>query len=298
MHRPPMTSRAPAPFLSLRWWARIFFGSTLVVALVAAGCGSGDDDDASSTGTTEPGTASADAEADGASADIGAYCEATLALETAGEPDIDFATASDAEIADAMRTFSEQTLRPLADEVVATAPAALAAEITVMSDALDQMIETGDFAAFETPEVTAASTAQHTFDVESCGWTSAAVEAADYSFSGLPDEIEAGVTSFELTNGGSELHEMVLFRRNDGVTQSFEELLALPEDQAMENVTMVGIAGPVPPGQQPGHAVADLEPGDYIALCFIPVGSVDPAGPPAEGPPHFLHGMQQQFTVA
>lgn len=283
------TSHAPEDPRGSRWWLRLVLGGVVVSALLAAGCG---DDDATSD-TTAPGGAAAD----GASADVADYCDATLALETAGEPDIDFATATDAEIAEATRTFSQETLRPLADDVVATAPEAVVADIAVMSDALDEMIETGDFAAFDTPEVTAASNAQHAFDVESCGWATTAVTAADYSFSGLPHEIDAGVTSFELTNGGNETHEMVVFRKNDGVTESFEELLAMPEDQATENVTMVGIAGPVPPGQ-PGYAVADLEPGEYIALCFIPVGTVNLDGPPPEGPPHFTQGMQHEFTVS
>jgi hypothetical protein len=50
--------------------------------------------------------------------------------------------------------------------------------------------------------------------------------------------------------------------------------------------------------------------GDYIALCFIPQGttalpdfnapppSVDPAATQApQGPPHFVLGMRQEFTV-
>ena len=202
------------------------------------------------TPTSSDTTASDDAAAAGASTGTDAYCDAALAIETAGEPDIDFETATEEEIAEATKTFAAETMRPLADDVLAAAPAELEADLQVQSDALDQVAETGDFSAFETPEVLAASEATHAYDLDDVRLDQPfAVDAADYSFAGLPDEMDAGVVSFELTNGGTEVHEMVLLRKNDGVTESFDELLALPEEEAMEKVTMVGLAGPVPPGE-------------------------------------------------
>ena len=47
--------------------------------------------------------------------------------------------------------------------------------------------------------------------------------------------------------------------------------------------------------------VADLAPGEYIALCFIPVGtsmSHDGEFVEGTGAPHFTEGMQHEFTVA
>ena len=55
----------------------------------------------------------------------------------------------------------------------------------------------------------------------------------DYGFTGLPTSLPAGVISFELTNAGSEPQVMVLVRKNDNVTETFDELLALPEDETM-----------------------------------------------------------------
>lgn len=54
----------------------------------------------------------------------------------------------------------------------------------------------------------------------------------------------------------------------------------------------------MPPGED-GYAVVELEPGDYIAACFIPTGTTSEDGPPAgePGPPHALHGMVAEFTV-
>ena len=266
------------------------FVALAVAGLLAAGCG--DDDDTESSDTTTSG----DAAADDSSTGTDAYCEAALAIETAAEPDIDFESATEEEIATTTKAWAEDTLRPLADDVVAAAPEAVQADVQVQSDALDQMVETGDFSVFETPEVAAASDTVHAYDLDTCGWTSVAVDAADYSFSGLPDEMDAGVVSFDLTNGGAEVHEMILLRKNDGVTETFDELLALPEEEAMEKVTMIGIAGPVPSGESE-YAVVDLAAGDYVATCFIPVGTVSFDGPPPEGPPHMMQGMVHELTV-
>ena len=53
------------------------------------------------------------------------------------------------------------------------------------------------------------------------------------------------------------------------------------------------IAGPL--YDQEGMLVADLAPGEYVAVCFIPVGTMpDHEG---TGPPHFVEGMKQEFTV-
>ena len=39
------------------------------------------------------------------------------------------------------------------------------------------------------------------------------------------------------------------------------------------------------------YVVADLEPGNYVVLCFLPVGMKAMDGPPPDGPPHFMEGM-------
>ncbi len=130
------------------------------------------------------------------------------------------------------------------------------------------------------------------------------VVGTDYHFGGLPTSVPAGtVLSFE--NQGAELHEIVVFRKNDGVTQSFEELLQLPDDEALQYVTMVGeMPLFAAPGATAEGTLTIAQEGDYIALCFVPQGftelpapdaSVDPAL--LEAPPHFTLGMVQTFTV-
>lgn len=131
------------------------------------------------------------------------------------------------------------------------------------------------------------------------------VVATDYHFGGLPTSVPVG-TTIGLTNQGAELHEIVLFRKNDGVTQTFDELLQLPEDQALQYVTPVGNGDPVyaAPGETAATTLTLDSEGEYIALCFIPQGlsempapdaTLDPAL--ASATPHFMLGMVQTFTV-
>ncbi|MDQ3738852.1 MAG: hypothetical protein M3337_06760, partial [Actinomycetota bacterium] len=100
-----------------------------------------------------------------------------------------------------------------------------------------------------------------------------------------------------------EVHEIILIRRNDDVTESFDELLALPEEEAMSKTTFAGAAF-ADPGEE-GQAVVNLEAGEYIALCFIPEGTtpevmaeMETGGTEPQGQPHFMKGMQHEFTVS
>jgi hypothetical protein len=103
--------------------------------------------------------------------------------------------------------------------------------------------------------------------------------------------MKAGVYDFELANAGKELHVLAIVARKPGVTASFDELLADPDGES-KVVDVVGTgAGP----GETGYAVAELEPGEYLALCPIPQGSVGET--PGSGPPHFTQGMRQLITV-
>lgn len=129
------------------------------------------------------------------------------------------------------------------------------------------------------------------------------VVGTDYLFGGLPTTVPVG-TTISFRNDGQELHEIVLFRKNDGVTQSFEELLQLPDEEALQYVAMVGeMPLFAAPGQTAEGSLTLTQEGEYIALCFIPQGmtempteSTDPSAIPS-GPPHFALGMVQTFTV-
>ena len=124
------------------------------------------------------------------------------------------------------------------------------------------------------------------------------VTGTEYAFGGVPATVRAG-TALTFRNDGRELHEMVVLRRNAGVAETFDELLKLPQDQAMKLVAVVGGVQAAPGEAVPQPVVAD-QPGEYALICFIPQGTT--AAPSAgaslpAGPPHFILGMLATFTV-
>jgi uncharacterized cupredoxin-like copper-binding protein len=133
------------------------------------------------------------------------------------------------------------------------------------------------------------------------------IELMDFHFSGLPETLPAGEHLWEVKNTGQQLHEFVVYRNAPGVT--FEQVQAILMAEGAPATPMAGMdestpmaveSGPPPftavtgwapanPGMA-GWVVANLEAGDYFAICFIP--------DPASGAPHFALGMIQAFTVA
>ena len=124
------------------------------------------------------------------------------------------------------------------------------------------------------------------------------VDAVDYGFEGLPAEVEAGLVGIDFSNKGTELHELVILRKNDGVTQSFDEILALGEEEGQALVTEAGGSFAFP-GESAATLIDVEDSGEYAAVCFIPVGSTPDAGEEGgDGPPHFTQGMKSEFTVS
>ena len=96
---------------------------------------------------------------------------------------------------------------------------------------------------------------------------------------------------------------MALVRINDDVTESVHDLLMMPEEEVDTKITFVGGMF-AEPGQHAATA-AELTPGRYAAVCFVPVGSTPEAVAAAtanssqvEGQPHAMVGMTAEFTVA
>ena len=156
------------------------------------------------------------------------------------------------------------------------------------------------------------------------------VGAVEYAFTGLPTSVPAG-TTLTFTNNGAEIHELVLARIADGVTESLEELLGMEAEgrdpMAEGLVTMVGGGQPLiaVPGQTAEGSFTLAEEGRYVALCFVPTGlemeklielGIDPSalGPDTDpstfspeaqafmeeimgNPPHLAMGMVQELVV-
>lgn len=181
---------------------------------------------------------------------------------------------------------------PVLDEFVAALPQELTANGEAMVAGL-QAAFAGDQAAMSTPEFTTASAELGNAMFEGCGAEQLDVKGIDFGFEGLPEKLDAGRVAIRFTNetDSGEMHEMFIVKRNDGTTESFEELYALPEEELFSKVTPVGV---VFTEQADGVATTmlDLEAGEYIAVCNIPVGGGE------TGDPHAMHGMVAEFVVA
>ena len=138
------------------------------------------------------------------------------------------------------------------------------------------------------------------------GAAAVTVTGVEYAYQGIPESAKAG-TVVTFVNGGNEVHEIVAIRRNAGVTTTLDELLAMPEEESNKLVSFLGVAV-ASPGETAPETITLDQPGGYIFICFIPVGttalpSLAPGATPNEsllpdGPPHFVQGMVAEFTVA
>jgi hypothetical protein len=268
-----------------------------------AACGGDDDDDgaagdttataAAATETTEATDGTEGGPAGGAG--VEAFCQAELAAEAAAAQD----TASAGPAFEALVAASPDDIRPTVEEVIANA-------------------QTGP----GSPEFDEPYAEMIGYVKDNCGFGEMNVTAADYNYTGLEADYAAGPTVVTLTNEGEEVHEIALARINDDVTETAAEIVALPEEEAFSKIVLAGV-GFAFPGTE-GFTVVDLEPGRYIAVCFIPQGATPEVvaqlraqgeGPPGEGsapegsapegsgpdlelgPPHHTQGMIQEFTV-
>ncbi len=231
-------------------------------------------------------------------------------------PDVDFEAATEEEIAAAMEDFSAALL-PLLDELATSVPDEIAGDLETVDSALRAGIESGDDPSGQ-PGFEEADRNIDEFVGDNCGFEVYPVRAVEYAFEDVPESIESGIVGFDLQNEGNELHEFVLFRINDDVDMSVEELLELPDDEAESMVEFIG-ATFAEPGES-DMTFHDLRPGRYGAVCFIPVGTTDMSSLEGEasattgeattgeattggtgsaemGPPHFTQGMLVEFEV-
>ena len=157
-------------------------------------------------------------------------------------------------------------------------------------------------------ETTDDSTVEGTDEGEASG-DAVEVTAVEYEFQGIPETVPAG-TTFSLTNGGEEVHEMIVVKIPDEETRPVEELAQLSDKElgkvfpeGPEAATAIALFA-APGGQGEGETGETegtvTEPGRYGVLCFVPVGTTEMPtnGPPSgDGPPHFTQGMVTEFTV-
>ncbi len=256
-------------------------GAGLLVLTLAGGtaaCGS-DDDDATDT-TEAPGSGGGEE----ASGDNAAFCDGVAEFNTAVfEVELEEDTPEEDVIA------AGEMLAPLATTLVDNAPDDLA-DVTAEVNDFIQPLKEGDAAPFNEDATFEIYSSFLSDAVDACEFDTVDVTGVDYAFEDVPETIEAGTVAFKFTNAAeSEEHEMIVFRRADGVTLGFEELLELGEEESAEMIEFKTAAF-APPGGE-GATLAELDPGAYAMVCFLPVGGGE------EGPPHFTQGMIQEFAV-
>lgn len=234
------------------------------MSMVVVACGD-DDDEAASTDTTEAAT-----EDDGGSGEGADFCTAYQEM-LAGDP-------------------APDEIR----EVAAIAPGEGKEALEAIADGFESDPE----GYFETPEFGENFSKVGDAAAGECADETIEVTAVEYEFQGMPDEISPGVVAVDLANDGKELHEIVVFRKNDDTTESWDELFAMEDESAVEELVTQKGAAFAAPGSSAAGLISLEEEGDYIAVCFIPVGSTPDAEGEPEGPPHFTQGMKVEFSVA
>jgi hypothetical protein len=180
-------------------------------------------------------------------------------------------------------------------------------EITeAVNTAADAIIAAGDdvvakFNALGDDDVEAAVKEIDSYETENCGIDhseDAAPEGASYDVDNAATRVDvtatdfafdipavaAGRTSFVLNNEGEEAHIMVFFKLADGAT--LEDALASETGEGIEGSWGTNIAAT---GGDTEAITFDVEPGNYGVVCFLPT---------TDGTPHFMLGMQKEFSVA
>jgi hypothetical protein len=243
-----------------------------------AACGDDDDsDDATETGSDE---------GEQAAAGNDAFCDAVIDFNAAVfQVDI-----SEDSTEDEIKATGDE-LGPMFQKIVDEAPDSLASGAEELNTTIQALGE-GDATEFNSDATFEQYTELVSGAVEECDMDTVDVTAVDYAYEGVPDSLEAGSVAFSFENKAEkEDHMMAIIKKKDGVTESWEELLDLPEDQAESKTEFKGEAFAA--AGDTSTTLAELDAGEYAMLCFIPVGSPETE----DGPPHFTEGMIHEFTV-
>ncbi|MDQ3570866.1 MAG: hypothetical protein M3396_09670, partial [Actinomycetota bacterium] len=188
------------------------------------------------------------------------YCDTSLKLETVPPPVLDVAALSPAQQRAEVQKFIGEKVLPLMNQIEPLVPQEIKTEANLLIAKTREISQSGDISVFGQPDVQAAETRVHAYDLQNCGWKRVDVIGTDYAFQGIPPTLAAGPASFELANKGREDHEIILLRIKDGVTEPFQQLIGLPRAQAQQRVEIVGSVDTTKPGQA-DYGVADLRPG-------------------------------------
>lgn len=303
---------------------RIFLTLALVVGVAA--CGDDDDEPAASGDTaSEDASASEDSASedeasddDAASGDAAASGDFCGALQTFHGAIFETQLEDDATAEDIQA--AHDSLDPLWSDVEASAPEELSDPVEELGATIDALGE-GDAEPFNDDETAVTYFSMVSDTLDDCVDEVIEVTAVDFAFTGMPESIPSGPIGLRLENAteADEEHELIIFKKAEGDTRSAEEILNDPASQEQGPGEFAGAIFASP--DSTAGTFLDLTPGDYIGVCFVPVGSGEHDMPEADdsaedggedqatdddsaeeeeeegGPPHFTEGMVVEFSV-
>jgi hypothetical protein len=247
--------------------------AVVALCLAVAACGDDDGDDAATSDNSTP-----------AAADQTVFCDSLVDFNAA----VTKVELGPDSTADEVKSTGEQ-LAPIFQDVTDNAPDALASEAEELNTSVQALLQ-GDAAQFGADATMAKYGELVDGAIDACDFAVTDVTGVDYAFEGVPDTIDSGTHAFRFTNKSeAEDHEMVVLAKAPGATESFDQLLQLPDDEAQSKTVYEGSAQAAPGASS--TALMQLEPGDYVMVCFLPVGGAE------GGQPHFMEGMKHEFTV-
>ncbi len=174
------------------------------------------------------------------------------------------------------------------------APELIRADVARLLAVARDGASTGDSATFASPEAAAAGRNIDQYMLRECGYENIEVTATDTAYRGLPPTVGSGPVGITLANHGDDAHQVLLVRLRDDVTQPFTEILDLPPEQRMQMATAIGSVE-AEPGET-STVFLRLSPGRYGAADFLSQGTTS-FSTPGSGAPHYILGLQGEFTA-
>jgi hypothetical protein len=267
-------------------WTATAFAAALAVSGLAA-CGSS----GSSASKSKSDTTSATTEAAGATSAHTACLAWSEVDEAAGKgpggPDGPPSPA-------AIKAFAS-TLKPMIARVAAAAPAEVAGPVKTVKGIVDDASNGKDPQKLDPSNPALGKPVQQIekWVYDSCGFNQLDVMGKDYSYDGIATRVPHGTTSVKFENmANDEVHELSLMVVKPGAGVTGKEIAdALKADpnaaqQKYQDKVDFVTNTQANPGETT-YTTANLNVGDYIAVCFI--------GP--DGQPHAGKGMVTSFTV-
>jgi len=268
------------------WFRRpvTIFALTVLTGSVGA-CAGGD---------TPPAAPPAAASAAASPAPQPEFCGAVIDLLQVLEvgPDIS-STSTPQDVATALQAFGAQVEPPLAT-LERAMPDLIRPDVETLGRQARSAVATKTSAPLDTPEVDAALSRLRVNSVRQCGIKEVRVISNEYRYEGMPSNLVGGAFDLTLINLGVEPHEMRVFRIQEGEQRPFATLIALPQDQADDVLTLVEPTPSAKPGSNDADVIK-LTPGRYGIACLQTQGSTPTAD--GSGPLHATLGEAAEFTV-